>query len=113
MADDSDLVEVVRVGTEPDAHRAVELLLLRGIGATWERTEPEPEAGAYAVRVVAADVVRARELLGVDSTLEVEATQARAEAGRRRQQYLVFGLVALAFVVIPLLAFWVAYAVGS
>lgn len=111
MADDSDLVEVVRVGTEPDAHRAVELLLLRGIGATWERTEPE--AGAYAVRVVAADAVRARELLGVDSTLEVEATQARAEAGRRRQQYLVFGLVALAFVVIPLLAFWVAYAVGS
>lgn len=126
MADD-DMRVVARFDTEEEATSAVRLLTRRGIGALTENrrgggAEVEEDSatalGAQSetddlsgivVLVMLDDMVRACETLGLeapDSIIEeIDA--------RRRRRYpdwvYVIGIFVVAMVVLPLIAYWVAF----
>jgi hypothetical protein len=109
MDHDAELVDVVTEASAAEARRAVEALLDRGIGATVTAADGTEAAGdgGLRVQVVAADAARARSVLGIASPSASAADSRLTEA--RRQRYLLIGLFAAAFVLVPLAGFWIAY----
>ena len=91
-----------RYATQDDARRAVETLILRGLGAM---SEPDEDAGAgFAVLVVPGQTAQAAEILG----LPVEHPP---EPPRRGRPQLLWVLVIFgaALIILPALAFFVSF----
>lgn len=100
----------VQFATEEEARTAVEMLLLRGLGATYEPADAPAAAGlpiGFYVVVAEGEAPRARQILEVpEPEPEPGDPQARKKVPQWVYVVLVFGV---AMIVVPLIAFYVSF----
>ena len=96
------LAVAARYDTEEEARRAVETLILRGVGAMSEqRDEPGPP---HVVLVVPGETRHASEILGLPDLGEPEP-----EPVRRPQLVWILAIFGAALIILPLLAFFLSF----
>jgi hypothetical protein len=103
------LVEIERHTLEVDANAHAATLVGQGIGASVTRQADTFPGGAYVVSVLPADVLRARQVLGLADPGEVDHPD-EAELRRSVRDLLVPVLVIGGlFVLVPIVAFLISF----
>jgi len=102
------MTEIERHAVEGDARARAASLVSRGIGAEVNRQPDAFPRGAYVVTVLPSDAQRARQGLGLEEAPDDDVDE--AELTRSARPWLIPVLIlAAAFVVVPLAAFYIAF----
>jgi hypothetical protein len=103
VTEPTDTVDLELAASEDEARQWATALVEHGIGAT-----VEPEEQGWAVQVLGVDAARAREVLGIVEDEDPEAEhEDLARVARLPLVAVLLGGAAL--VIVPLVAFYVAY----